>query len=422
MRGVTINCVGHDWKNNGITENYFFPDNWNVKRYAIPKRPTLDDNDISDAVRSSFIYKENETSLAALAAGKKNAVILFDDISRPTPTYRIANYVLNEIIGAGVSKKNIRFICALGTHRRMTVEEFEIKLGKEIVINYKVENHDCFSQNTVLLGRDSYGTNILINKDVISADLIIGISTIEKHAFAYSGGGSKIILPGVAAAETIRDNHNMYDASGADGENKYGFWRASMNESADMVSRVTDFIIINTTVSAQKDITSIYIGDAVDVYNKHVDEALKTYTLPFKKADYTDIGVFRMDTCDPLQASKTLPGMFDVCGIAIITGYLYDGQVYSGLRYGPYEYYEKKLKQYKERENMPMDRFIQTNNPIILCSESIHVKSCKMFYTYYVTSDWNTMINQLAAALGPNVRAAFFEEAFLHRFEITDEK
>src|SRR5579872_4237349 len=49
-------------------------------------------------------------SLRELAAGKKSAVITFDDLTRPTPTYEVAPLVVEELLAAGVPEERIVFL------------------------------------------------------------------------------------------------------------------------------------------------------------------------------------------------------------------------------------------------------------------------------------------------------------------------
>lgn len=68
--------------------------------------------------------------LRDLARGKTSAVIIFDDMTRPTRTYEIAPIVVEELLAGGINEEEITFVCALGTHGALTQNEFRKKLGK----------------------------------------------------------------------------------------------------------------------------------------------------------------------------------------------------------------------------------------------------------------------------------------------------
>jgi lactate racemase len=83
------------------------------------------------------------------------------------------------------------------------------KLGEQIVENYRVYNHDAF-QNTVHVGKTPDGVEVWLNREFVSCDLKIGIGCITAHVHAGFGGGAKIILPGVAGIESIRQFHDQF--------------------------------------------------------------------------------------------------------------------------------------------------------------------------------------------------------------------
>ncbi|GAI06591.1 unnamed protein product, partial [marine sediment metagenome] len=64
-----------------------------------------------------------------LAKGKKEVVILFDDMSRATPSAVLIPHVLEELAVAGIPDDNIRFIAAIGAHGSMNGIDFRKKLG-----------------------------------------------------------------------------------------------------------------------------------------------------------------------------------------------------------------------------------------------------------------------------------------------------
>ena len=67
--------------------------------------------------------------LGEIARGKKSVVIVVNDITRPTATYRLLPPLLEELRGAGIGDDQILFLVATGTHRDNTPEELE-QLGR----------------------------------------------------------------------------------------------------------------------------------------------------------------------------------------------------------------------------------------------------------------------------------------------------
>lgn len=59
----------------------------------------------------------------------------------------------------------------------------------------------------VYLGKSTNGTEMYLNKIVAEAKKVCAIGSVEPHYFAGYTGGRKAFLPGVAAFETIEQNH-----------------------------------------------------------------------------------------------------------------------------------------------------------------------------------------------------------------------
>jgi nickel-dependent lactate racemase len=147
--------------------------------------------------------------LIELARGKKQAVIIFDDMTRPTPVKDVAPYVLKILHKAGMKRGQIRFIWALGSHGAYDMIAARKKLGDEIVENYPVYNHDPF-QNIVHAGKTPAGIDVWFNREFMSCDLKIGIGCVTPHVHVGFGGGAKIIFPGVAGIESIKAFHEHF--------------------------------------------------------------------------------------------------------------------------------------------------------------------------------------------------------------------
>ena len=48
--------------------------------------------------------------LGKLARGKKDVVVIFDDMTRPTKAHEIVPHIIEELRGAGIKDDNIRFV------------------------------------------------------------------------------------------------------------------------------------------------------------------------------------------------------------------------------------------------------------------------------------------------------------------------
>lgn len=184
------------------------PDSWQVEMCYMAgyDRPAMKPEEIEAAIRSPI----GMAPIREMARGKKEVVILFDDMSRVTRTAGIVPSVLKELAEAGIADGNIRFVCALGTHGALTRIDFVKKLGEDTLARFPVFNHHCFGNCTYVGKTATYGTEVHINEEVMRCDLKIAISSVVPHPMSGFGGGGKIILPGVASFEAVKQNHASY--------------------------------------------------------------------------------------------------------------------------------------------------------------------------------------------------------------------
>ena len=232
-----------------------FPENWDVHISKIHgyDTPALTEAQIAEKIHAAIGAKP----ISEGAAGKKSAVIIIDDITRPTPCEPIAKAVIAELRAAGVPKENIWFIIALGTHGVMYRTEFVRKLGEEIVENYEVHNHNLFF-NHVFVGNTTNNVPVEINADVMSADYKIAIGTTMAHSYYGFSGGAKCILPGVSSLRTIMRNHSFTTTTEFNMGNPHTLMRSDAEQAARMMG--LDFKI-DAILNGHAQICNLFAGD-----------------------------------------------------------------------------------------------------------------------------------------------------------------
>ena len=191
------------WYDNSTLE-LDLPDDWQISRHPMcgAEARALTLAEMADAVRQPI----GTAPLRELARGKKRAVILFDDMTRPTRVDEVGPIVIRELIEGGIAEDDISFVCALGTHGALTQHELRKKVGSQILERFRVYNHNCY-ENCVEVGTTSRGTKLLVNREVMNADLKVGIGCVTAHAQVGFSGGGKIVLPGVAHIDSIAHYH-----------------------------------------------------------------------------------------------------------------------------------------------------------------------------------------------------------------------
>lgn len=102
----------------------------------------------------------------------------------------------------------IRLVVANGSHVLQPDALVREVVGDEVWETYAVSQHDSRDEARLeYLGATSAGTPVAINRLAVETDWIVTIGGILFHYFAGFGGGPKMLLPGIAALETIRINH-----------------------------------------------------------------------------------------------------------------------------------------------------------------------------------------------------------------------
>jgi len=142
------------WREPGYFE-LDFPDSWDISIFNMEgaKNSEISEGEIKNAILNPI----GSLKLAELAKGKKNVVIVSDDMTRPTPNYKILPFVLEELKKANIKEHQITILLAIGAHRPMTRQDCILKLGEEIVNKFRIENHHPY-ENLEYLGESSKGT------------------------------------------------------------------------------------------------------------------------------------------------------------------------------------------------------------------------------------------------------------------------
>ncbi len=160
-------------------------------------------------VRRALANPIGTPSLSALLTQNAPTLLVVPDKTRNARLDVVLPILLEEIQKAGVSPSNIHFLFANGSHAGMSVEEKQAILGEDVASRFAAFEHDCRRSACSQIGVTRRGIPVKINKKVLDAAHIIVVGTVVHHYFAGFGGGPKMIVPGVAACDTITRNHRM---------------------------------------------------------------------------------------------------------------------------------------------------------------------------------------------------------------------
>lgn len=264
------------------------PASWQVVYQKMPGHdlPALDD----EGIRQALAKPIGAPRLRDLAQGRKEACIVFDDISRPTPISRLWPFVVEELHAAGIGDEHIRFICALGMHGAHSRTDFVRKLGEEALRRFPVYNHNPYEHCTTV-GTTSRGTPVEVNAEFLACDLRLGIGAVLPHPMAGFGGGPKIILPGIVSWRTIYYNHldltEKIQAEGKGTDIRFGteandHWQ-DICETADLAGLQFK---VDAFLNARREVVGLVAGNHRAMRDQSVRTAREIYaTKPVPDAD-----------------------------------------------------------------------------------------------------------------------------------------
>jgi len=209
--------------------------------------------DIGDeGIRRAFAQSIGAPPLRDLAKGRRDAAILIDDLTRPTPSYRILPYVLKELAAGGLDDSQVRIVCAVASHRPMTRQDFVKKIGLDLVERLHVINHNAYG-NLEFYGNSSEGIPIWINRDFARSDLKIAAGMITPRG-SFFGGGAKLLIPGACGLQTILATHSHVPND-------------RFRQHIDEVAQIAGLhYIVNPLLNGQGGIMAMVAGDPEKAY------------------------------------------------------------------------------------------------------------------------------------------------------------
>jgi len=185
------------------------PERWTVQQVASPdlrKAPA----DWPDRLAEAITQPGTGLPLGKLLAARRGGriVLVVEDITRHSPLRQILPVLMREIEHAGIAKERVEIVFATGMHPPVTAEQAADKLGPAAAgIAWRCNPWSDRSAY-VCLGRVGK-LDVWIDGRVAAADLRILVSSVSPHLQAGFGGGYKMLLPGCAHLDTIRELHRL---------------------------------------------------------------------------------------------------------------------------------------------------------------------------------------------------------------------
>jgi nickel-dependent lactate racemase len=296
------------------------PERWNVSMLRMA-------GDGKDVLKAEAFGKAL-APLEAVLRGKKEICILFDDVSRPTRTYRIVPHLIELFKKCGIRDEQVRFLCALGTHAPLDSEAFRRKLGEEVVERFPVYNHNPY-ENCEHLGQTSLGTPILVNKEFLSCDARIGIGSSVPHGFCGLGGGYKIVMPGIAHIEAITHHHGtLLQQNRAACSPGYYSNNPLLEEVREFGRKARLDVKIDVLVNSEAEAVDISVGTPDEAYSRFAGRVLTHYGTDVpRKADIVFVNTFAKGNEASIGLSQAPALLKDEGGYVVLLADVFRGQV-----------------------------------------------------------------------------------------------
>ncbi|MHA1596024.1 MAG: nickel-dependent lactate racemase [Candidatus Asgardarchaeia archaeon] len=258
-----------------------FPEDTMVLEAKFPEPREEGDKVVEESIKRPICSSALET----IREGKK-VLVITTDATRATPNKVILPIILSEIFERGVREDDVKLLVANGLHSPMDDKQIEEFFGKEVLEKVDVLNHDAYDEGSLVkLGKTSFGTPVILNKEVIDSDVVIGLGMIEPHFFAGYSGGRKIILPGVSGAESIMKNHSFKMISHP--KARYGILDGNPihEDMLEFLSFAKLDFITNVVLDKERRIVGAFSGDPIKAHLSGVSFLEKFVKVRGKEVD-----------------------------------------------------------------------------------------------------------------------------------------
>jgi len=247
----------------------------------------LKPNDCCPFHDTSAALRQAAEACARFLGDAQRILVLVNDYTRPTP-----NAPILTALEPTLRNRDAKYLVCLGTHRPPTEPELARIFGPDFLNSSLIAHrssllcHDSKDNSRLFfLGKTSFGTDVWLNKELLWADKVITINSIEPHYFAGYTGGRKGFLPGIAGYDTITQNHNMVTRAGS---TTFGLKGNPVHEDMTEAARMLPRPVFSIQLSQDRNhnLLSIRCGDLFKSFDEAAADAHTVFAVPVKeKAD-----------------------------------------------------------------------------------------------------------------------------------------
>lgn len=184
---------------------------------TVPDPLCISEEQLVEATRASIRNPHGMKPLSELAFPGARCVIIFPDRvkggEQPTSHRKTAiPLVIEELLSAGVKRRDILLICSNGLHRKNTEAEIRGVLGDALFYEFwgsgQIINHDSEDwDHLVDLGATPAGDPVIVNRYVNDADVAVLIGHTQGNPYGGYSGGYKHCSTGITHWRSIASHH-----------------------------------------------------------------------------------------------------------------------------------------------------------------------------------------------------------------------
>jgi nickel-dependent lactate racemase len=241
--------------------------------HPLPEITPIPTEDVETIIRRGMADPLGAVPLPKLVQGAKTAAVIVDDWARPVVTrHTVAPIVLNLLNELGLSDEDTTLVMARGVGLSPSVETLDAAFGPALLERPVRREINSYHPSCLdFLGYSSRGSPIWIDAVVARADLVIGIGVTFPSPWGGWSGGAKIVVPGVAGAETIRQNHSlmmMGEMGSTDSE--------GLLDREEMAHTAGLDLLINLVVNLDGQPVELAIGEVARTH-RHITQAYQQH-------------------------------------------------------------------------------------------------------------------------------------------------
>ena len=271
-----------------------FPADWSVVVHEPDLPQPLDDDQMLAALRDPV----SAPRLAVIAKSARRVVIIVDDLTRPTPAEPVLRLLLGELESVGLKREDVTIVVGTGTHGPASADAMQRKVGRSAQ-GCRLISHDDLG-DCQKVGVTRMGTPVFVNREVLGADLVIGVGGVYPQHSTGFGGGSKLAIGVLGRASISRLHFGRESMDGRyDIDNDF---RADLDEIAMLVGLRWSVMV---HVNGRREIVRLVAGDPKQAYPAAAAFARERFAAPLPSdADVVIANAYPLDISATFMRSK----------------------------------------------------------------------------------------------------------------------